>query len=186
MANRLCGITGMAVQADPRSCTSSKGTIASTTDRRHQAGTTTTSSYGHQQHASSQHQSTGGYSAYGGSHESRSLSPGSSTMMDSVDRVASDLNHAIQISQPGGSGRISTPDNRTARAQTNASTTSSTSMSDADKLRNEYEMRLAAMRKRIGQLGEPDARLPHERLARQQSRRGQQSGEAEPRADTKE
>ncbi|KAJ1943681.1 component of the polarisome [Linderina macrospora] len=110
------------------------------------------SGYNSNEQSNSQHQSTGGYSAYGSSYESRSLSPGSNTMMDSVDRVASDLNHAIQTSQQGGQGRLSTPDHRMARAPTNASTTSNTSISDADKIRNEYEMRLAAMRKRIGQL----------------------------------
>ncbi|KAI8324068.1 hypothetical protein GQ54DRAFT_82731 [Martensiomyces pterosporus] len=63
--------------------------------------------------------------------------------LDSVDRVASDLNNAIQISQQGSAGRMPTPDERMVMRHPS---------SDIEKLRNEYEMRLSAMRKRIGQL----------------------------------
>ncbi|KAJ1800580.1 component of the polarisome [Coemansia sp. RSA 2399] len=56
---------------------------------------------------------------------------------DSVDRIANDLHHAMNVSQ-----RTPTPDGRILRSPTN----------EIEKVRNEYEMRIAAMRKRVGQL----------------------------------
>ncbi|KAJ2827516.1 component of the polarisome, partial [Coemansia sp. 'formosensis'] len=62
--------------------------------------------------------------------------------IDSVDRAAHDLSYAIHNSQHGPSSRGPTPDQRAAR----------NSSSEVEKLKYEYEMRIAAMRKRVGQL----------------------------------
>ncbi|KAJ1771220.1 component of the polarisome [Coemansia sp. RSA 1813] len=79
-----------------------------------------------------------GYSQHGGSSNSYTVNDS----LDSVDRVANDLNHAMNISQRTTSVRTPTPDGRNLRSPTN----------ETEKLRNEYEMRIAAMRKRVGQL----------------------------------
>ncbi|KAJ2854731.1 component of the polarisome, partial [Coemansia erecta] len=69
--------------------------------------------------------------------------------LNGVDRAASDLSHAIHTNQHAvhhnmGGSRVPTPaDERSVfRSQSN----------EIEKLKNEYEMRLAAMRKRVGQL----------------------------------
>ncbi|KAJ2787325.1 component of the polarisome [Coemansia interrupta] len=65
--------------------------------------------------------------------------------LDNVERAASDLSYAIHSSQQAihhrPSSRVSTPD-RGIRSQPN----------EVEKIKNEYEMRLTAMRKRVGQL----------------------------------
>ncbi|KAJ2002657.1 component of the polarisome [Coemansia thaxteri] len=62
--------------------------------------------------------------------------------LDSVDRAAHDLSYAIHSSQHGSSSRVPTPDQRAMRNSNN----------EVEKLKYEYEMRIAAMRKRVGQL----------------------------------
>ncbi|KAJ1824747.1 component of the polarisome [Coemansia sp. RSA 2675] len=89
--------------------------------------------YPHSKH--SQHSGTAGSG-------SLSASTADDEAIDSVDRVAHDLSYAIHSSQHGPSSRGPTPDQRTAR----------NSSSEVEKLKYEYEMRIAAMRKRVGQL----------------------------------
>ncbi|KAJ2662459.1 component of the polarisome [Coemansia sp. RSA 1200] len=84
-----------------------------------------------------------GYSAYA-QHNSGDAgnSYTANDSLDSVDRVSNDLSHAIQISHQPNSARTPTPDGRILRSPAN----------ETEKLRNEYEMRISAMRKRVGQL----------------------------------
>ncbi|KAJ2707324.1 component of the polarisome [Coemansia sp. IMI 203386] len=68
--------------------------------------------------------------------------------LNSIERVANDLSHAIHSNHHNmqhsmGGSRVPTPDERgSIRSQSH----------EIEKLKNEYEMRLAAMRKRVGQL----------------------------------
>lgn len=79
-----------------------------------------------------------------------SVSAGEENTLESVDRAANDLNHAIKSSQTSNYNnsslltRVPTPDQRNVRTPSNSG--------EIEKLRNEYEMRITAMRKRVGQL----------------------------------
>ncbi|KAJ2908202.1 component of the polarisome, partial [Coemansia aciculifera] len=90
-----------------------------------------------------------GYHGYGHSKHSGTAGSGSMSastaddeIIDSADRAAHDLGYAIHNSQHGPSSRGPTPDQRVAR----------NSSSEVEKLKYEYEMRIAAMRNRVGQL----------------------------------
>ncbi|KAJ2802364.1 component of the polarisome [Coemansia furcata] len=91
--------------------------------------------HGYTHSKNSQHSGTAGSG-------SMSASTADDEAIDSVDRAAHDLSYAIHNSQHGPSSRGPTPDQRAAR----------NSSSEVEKLKYEYEMRIAAMRKRVGQL----------------------------------
>ncbi|KAJ2680831.1 component of the polarisome [Coemansia spiralis] len=98
--------------------------------------------YGQYQTGRSSPSGTLGSQAYSGYSQQGSSGIANDDVLNSVDRVANDLSNAIQNSQHGTVMRTPTPDERGLRSPT----------SEIEKLRNEYEMRIAAMRKRVGQL----------------------------------
>ncbi|KAJ2548206.1 component of the polarisome [Coemansia sp. RSA 1933] len=98
--------------------------------------------YGQYQSERSPPSSTGGAQGFSAYTQHGNNSYTTNDSVDSVDKIANDLNHAMDISQRTTSVRTPTPDGRSLRSPTN----------EIDKVKNEYEMRIAAMRKRVGQL----------------------------------